>query len=262
LPRFGAAVLPDLERGLDLRQCPGAGRRLAAIARIDFEAAVQVCLRRFPQGSSALWLLGQLGRPAVEVVVHVLTNPHGNYARWDLERIAADVLIRFADEAVPLLRPALRDPDAARHEAAIRCLAQIGRGAAAAVPDLEDALRDDAAPVRLAAAGALGAIGRKASAAYPALIARLDDPDSAVRQAVTDALKNLGMPGAEVVPVLIEAMDHPSEAVRLAVVGALSKAATRNKAALKALTAARKHESVPAVRSAIDWVLKLVRGKK
>jgi HEAT repeat protein len=262
LPRFGPPVLPDLERDLDLRQHPGAGRRLATIALIDFEAAVQLCLRRFPQESNVLWLMGQLGRPAVELLVHVLTNPHGNYARWDLERIASDIVARFAEDAVPLLRPALTDPDAARRETAIQLLAQLGRSAAAAVPDVQAALRDNTLAVRLAAARALGKMGRAASAAYPALIACLDDPENDMRQTATEALKSLGMPGADVVPALIETLDHPSEAVRLAIVGALSKAAARNKSALAALTAAKKREAAPAVRSAIEWVLKLVRSKR
>jgi hypothetical protein len=229
LPRLGRPVLAGLERALDLRSRPGGGRRLSALALSDPQAAVRLCLRRFPGETGAFRLLGLLGLPAVALFVRVLANPNGNYANWDLERIANDILTSFAADAVALLRPALRDPDASRRA---------------------DAARD------------LACLGRASAAAYPDLVACLRDPAGAVQRAAAEALENLGAPRAEVAAVLMELLDHPDTVVRRAVVVALGKAVSRNRAALAALRAAGKSERNPGVRSAIEAVVGGKRGKK
>jgi hypothetical protein len=195
LPGFGPAALPHLERDLDLRQRPGAARRLSAVALIDPEAAVRICLRRFPEETGPLWLLGRLGRAAVALFVRVLANPHGNYANWNLERVATDLLVRLGAGVVPLLISVLREPDAARRATACQVLAQLGRSAAAALPELLETLHDDAAPVRAGAACALGRIGSgaRSKAARDALAAaETQEQDPAVREAIRQALEKRG----------------------------------------------------------------------
>jgi hypothetical protein len=256
IPEFGRAALPFLESDLNIRHQPGAGRRLGAMALIDFESAVQVCLRLLPPEPGILGLVGKLGRPVVELFVAVLANPHGNYANWELDQIAENVLLHFEEEAVPLLLPALRDPDPSQREIAIQSLIRLGRSAAAsALPDLESSLRDDAASVRLAACRALAQLGRSAARAYPSLIAVLGDRETDIQEAAAEAIKALGTPRAEVVPALIGVLDHAREQVRLVIVGALGKVAPRSQAAQKALTAAEKRERSPAVQRAIERLL-------
>jgi len=223
LPSFGRAALAELERDFDFGKRPGAGRRLAAMGLIDLEAALQFCRLQLPQQPGLLGLLGKVGGSAVEVFVKVLAHPHGNYANWDLDRIATALLTQVPEQAVEALRPDLQSSDPALRQEAIALL---------------------------------GLMGRPAAAAYPDLIACLQDLDSDVRRAAAEALPKLGAPAAKVLPLLIEALEHPDEPIRLAVIEVLGRSASRNKTVQATLRQAKEREKSAVVRNRIGEILK------
>jgi HEAT repeat protein len=126
---------------------------------------------------------------------------------------------------VPILREALRDPDATLRRLAAGALSNIGPEAAPAVPDLIRALSDDEPEVRSGAARALARIGPKAESAVPHLIKNLDrkQPDL-VRRFSCEALSRIGEGLKPFVPDILRTLrDDPDAYVRQRAVWALGR---------------------------------------
>jgi HEAT repeat protein len=73
LPSFGRSVLPDLERGLDLKGKIGDARRLLAICAIDSKRGAELCRQALAEGSEsvqtrALECLGSIDPKSAEQV--------------------------------------------------------------------------------------------------------------------------------------------------------------------------------------------------
>jgi HEAT repeat protein len=115
---------------------------------------------------------------------------------WLVRKEAALLLYGFApkaQQAIPALCEALRDPDAFVRQwvaTALERLASIfGSILKVAVPGLTDLLKDDDFVVREWAAHALGSIGASAKAAMPALKGvAMEDVEPTVKEAAASAL--------------------------------------------------------------------------
>src|SRR5262249_31717615 len=107
-----------------------------------------------------------------------------------------------ADEAVRVLRQALKSGDALTRLQASGALANVGEGAALAVPELARLMDDKDSALRRNAALALSKIGHKAMDAIPVLAKHLhaDEPNAEVRRFAAEALGK--MRAEDIVPVL------------------------------------------------------------
>jgi HEAT repeat protein len=143
------------------------------------------------------------------------------------ERIAAAADLAYlgppARPALPTLRRALGDPDAAVAFAAATAVARLDPDDEAAVKAIRDHLRRDDAGVRCAAAEALGGLGPRASSALPALLRALRDDNGFVREAAADAvgLVAASPPKAEAVDALAALLRDERAYVRTAALRSL-----------------------------------------
>jgi len=135
-----------------------------------------------------------------------------------VERLyAAVVLGEMGAPAVPVLRRALTDDDAAvRYWAAVG-LRKAGQAAEPAVPDLKRVLEDRSYAVRVAAAHALWTLGER-ELGLDALIRCLDAPQGKARLMAVSALIAVGPDAKKALPRLRRAMkeDPDRYVVRLA----------------------------------------------
>jgi HEAT repeat protein len=115
-----------------------------------------------------------------------------------------------ATAAVPRLRQALADEDAAVRGAAAWALAGIGPGAKDAMPDLRKALDDANGQARVGAAYALCRAG-DAKAGLSVLIAALQERDAPALHDACLALAQLGAPAQPAVPALLALVKAKTE---------------------------------------------------
>lgn len=160
-------------------------------------------------------------------------------ARWE----TADVPTRLAildrigrkkvwhDEAVPLLRKALRDRDAKVRARAAIALHWSTR-ASSAVAELSAALADPDLQARNAAAWALNSVGPQARLAIPALAAMVRADRDRAAQAAFTALASIG-PAA--VPTLLELLADPDPTRRQGAAQAIARIGPEAKAAIPEL---------------------------
>jgi HEAT repeat protein len=120
-----------------------------------------------------------------------------------------------AEQAVPLLRAALKDEWLCVRGSAAMSLEAYGAQAVTAVPDLLNALADSEVEVRAISARALGEIGDKS--AVPFLITSLRDQAQLVRWFSACALGKFGTEAGLIVPALVAALkDKEPEVCRSA----------------------------------------------
>jgi len=150
---------------------------------------------------------------------------------------AARLLAELGPETVPLLVPALDDPDPGVRRAAAWALEYIGVDRDGAVERLRLALEDSSDEVRVMAAGALGDLGEPTETVLPVLTAGLSSPDAFVRGAAVHRIGGLGLAAAGARPRLIEALSDPDEGVRRAVAEALGETGQAPEEAVEALLA-------------------------
>ena len=158
--------------------------------------------------------------------------------------LAAFVACRSPEHRATDLVEDLRSPDAQSVARAVRKLVEMGEPA---VPVLIPALMDPEARVRSAAASALWGLGPKARAAAPALAGKLADTDEGVRLSAVMALDSIGHDAAPAVPALARAVRDPDGNVRLWAAKALAKIGPPARAALPALAEAARIDSTRAV---------------
>jgi HEAT repeat protein len=114
-------------------------------------------------------------------------------------------LVELGEPAVPVLIPALRDPEAKVRTAAASALWGLGPQAKAAVPVLAEALADADDGVRVGVAMALESVGPEAAPAVPALARAVRDRDGNVRLWAAKALGHIGSPARPALAALAEA---------------------------------------------------------
>ena len=101
---------------------------------------------------------------------------------------AAEALGRFGPGAVPLLTPAMGDPELAVRRAAAEALRAIGP---AVVPSMIRALENSEVRIRANAAAVLGGLGPAARDAVPSLARALKDANPRVRELATEAIDRI-----------------------------------------------------------------------
>ncbi len=143
-----------------------------------------------------------------------------------LSERAYDLLMEQGETSVPFLMELIKDPDAARREAAIAALGNLG--AQQAADRIAQILADTALERRYVAAWALGKINDPSFTGN--LIAALDDANFEVRRQAVRALVRIHRPA---VPALIEALPHASPQMARGIIHALGDIGDRR--ALQAL---------------------------
>jgi len=101
---------------------------------------------------------------------------------------AAKALGRFGPGAVPLLTPALGDPELTVRRAVAEALRAIGP---AVVPSMIRALENSEVRIRANAAVVLGGLGPAARDAVPSLARALKDANPRVRELATEAIDRI-----------------------------------------------------------------------
>lgn len=119
-----------------------------------------------------------------------------------------------AQDALPDLLAAVRDPDAGVRGAAVAALGLLGTGDPAVVPAIVAKLKDPAPFVRRAAAEALGILGQQPKVSVPALVAALGDRDPGVRQAAITAFGMLESSAQQATRPLLHALNDENRGVR------------------------------------------------
>jgi HEAT repeat protein len=237
---------------------PREGLILAALSRIDAEAAVPILMKSWreppkllqePAGfwpgssdlqASAFQLLLELG-PRAKSIVPTLIG--------DLKRDRGvgeyPLLARIGPAAVPALQE-LAGHDHVDHQfKAAWVLGQIGAGAKPAVPALLKCLNAKDAKLRRAAVSALGLIDPGNDKVADALIALRMDADVEVRRQI---VRIVGGIGVRAVPALTEALKDIDGEVRTGAASSLGHVGAK---ALSALREALKHKDVQVRRIAV-----------
>jgi HEAT repeat protein len=136
---------------------------------------------------------------------------------------ATRALSRFGSQALPQLKLALKDKDAAVRRDAVQVLQGMRSSPKLVLPLLAEAQKDDNPVVRKSAADVLGSFG---PAALPHLIEALKDQDKDVRNQALDSMKKLeGNPQA-MAKLLSEALKSEDLMVRRGAAYALSRFGT------------------------------------
>jgi HEAT repeat protein len=215
-------TIPHLRKGLKDRDLAARSEAAVALWRVEgkTDEALPVLLNilqnkdlagRWP-AARALGLLGN-GMKDVDpritaALVGVLKDNdarvriHAVKALWDVNR-----QVRLT---IPLLRPALRDPDEAVRLTAVETLGDMG--AEPQVLDLlGEAFKDKALPVLVAATEATAQIG---SEAVPLLKEALRHDNARVRAAAAEGLGRIGPPAKAASEALLNAVHDKDERVR------------------------------------------------
>lgn len=200
--------------------------------------------------SRALDALATLGKPAVPRLIAAMEHD-------EVRMRAAMILGRIgpeAEEAIPALTEALKDPRSEVRREAVFALGAIGPAAAPAVPQITELLQDPDMNVRYAAAYALGKIGPKAIGAKQQLLDRLATADQFLALVSAWALAQIqpecSVTSPKTVPLLIKALDQSSPMVQLEAIDALECLGPLAEDALPRLKELAQSASNPTVRQA------------
>jgi HEAT repeat protein len=190
----------------NLKHVQPAVRRQAVRALGQLPLEPGLALRQFSKAmadpdsqvrTTALQMLGRLGRGAVPVLCTALNHPDPKTRReaiWSLGRLASP-----GAEAIPALTAALHDTDRAVCLGAARVLGHMGNAAAPAVPELIGLLQGTDLVLSRLAAETLSKVG---SPAVPALVHAIDSGDLSGRCEAVWALSRMGSEAAPAIPAL------------------------------------------------------------
>jgi hypothetical protein len=129
-----------------------------------------------PAGERAVYVLGWCGPEAMPALMKSLNSPRTAVRELAAAAIACGPLGPQARDAVPALKPALKDPDENLRIRAAQALGAIGPDAKGSVSALQEALGDESQTVRRYAVIALGSIGPDAIGALPVVKRFLTGP--------------------------------------------------------------------------------------
>jgi len=133
-----------------------------------------------------------------------------------------------ADEAIPALIAALKDPETKVRYYSLITLGHFGYNLerpdlGAIIPTVTELLKDADRGIRWNAAVMLGKLGPRSRAAIPLLTQALNDDDDTVRGYAADALGEIGPESKVAAPALIKLLKDRDAHVRGAAAGALAK---------------------------------------
>jgi HEAT repeat protein len=187
-----------------------------------FRASLSMPGTLFELVRSPAWVVGE-GAGGPEDVASLLRTFQQGERQARLEA-ATDLglLGRVAEQAVPSLSDALKDPDPAIQVSAAGALVKIDPSKPAALRALIGGLRASSASIRKAAAESLAYLGPEAYPAVAGLIHAVNDPDADVRWAAIEALGRIGTKARAALPTLVPLLDAPDTPVRLAAIDALA----------------------------------------
>jgi HEAT repeat protein len=123
---------------------------------------------------------------------------------------AVSALAAKGDQALPVLRPALRHREAVVRQAALSVLGNMPARPKEVVADLVPLLKDSDLGVRLQAMGLLQVFGAEARSAVPAFAGALQDAHPQVRAMAAQALVNLGADARPALAALVRALEDDS----------------------------------------------------
>jgi len=157
---------------------------------------------------NATGALAQIGRPTNVVLLELTALLRREYP--PLREVAAQALAKFGNDAIPSLRPSLKDRYPGVQLAAANSLWKIRGDVTESIPVLVQLLADTTNfyDFRWRAAQVLGDMGPKAQPAVQALTQALNDPENFVRFNVARALGSIGSGANSAIPALIGAMDE------------------------------------------------------
>lgn len=237
--RVAEEAIPDLERALG-----DPSERVRATA---FSALSRLGSNAFPS------LMRALRSPYADVrekAVGVVGASGQSGQSLNAISIAGGAPLPVLSRSIVLsrLREALGDAAEVVRQRAVEGL--MGQAAEEAIPDLEQALRDPSARVRAATVLALSRLG---NAAIPTLVRALGSPNADVREGAASALQNRdprSLGGAKVGPALVQALNLEDPKIRRWAAGALGRVGPDGRVAVQAL-ANRLNDPDPAVRTSV-----------
>lgn len=141
------------------------------------------------------------------------------------------------EQALPVLRPLLKHPDAVVRLAALAVIANMGPRPREAIAELLLVLEDADSNVRLQAVGLLSGFGADASPAVPALARLLEDAQPQVRATAAQTLCNVGAAAKPALMALVRALQD--DACRDLAINALVNLGPEAAAALRPLITER-----------------------
>lgn len=246
--------------------------------------------------AAAAYALGSIGTPAALAEAAKFRTDDDQLVRiavaaGELQAKPDDQQIR--EEALPLLREALKRPEPhvrtmaceaiglfgpsaaaalpeltelvkkraeapVEAEAALRAIAMLGPAAASAVPLLTEAVAEDGAPWQMSAGVALGRIGEQARPAVPALQRLIASDRPAPRTVAAWALLEIAPTKEQVkvlTPLLLEALVASREQAVVELIRSLDRNAGDRPDVREAIQALKDDER-PAVRAAVAEALK------
>lgn len=153
-------------------------------------------------------VLGRFGEPAVPALVEALGDPK-------LRRVAAYALTRMdqgeTKAAVAALTPLLSDEDSMLRKHALNALGHAGPAGVSAHPALLQILETGSDSDRQRAIGTLGKIGRSSPKLTDTLLRTLAAPDAKFRAEAAQALGRLRPSNAQLASALFERVADPDE---------------------------------------------------
>jgi HEAT repeat protein len=163
-----------------------------------------------------------------------------------------------AEPAMPAVLKFLNSSNEGLAQLAAATLGSAGAGAEGAVPELRRMLTSPLSDARRHTVDALGLIGPPAKAALPDLIGLFKDDNQQVRVAAVRAVSRIGKDAVEPLTVALESAD---EKVRLSAVEALMRMDRDARPALAALQKLDRDDQPPAVRTAVQDLVKKLDAK-
>ena len=144
------------------------------------------------EAARAMVIVGKNAKSALPTLIQTFKSDPDNKTRALVVRVFGH-LGAEAEDAIPVLLPALKDSDAAIRANAAEALSIIALhgDVERIVAALIDSLKDDVANVRQEAAEGLGRIGPRAGAAVDALTKALQDPNARVKREAAEALEQV-----------------------------------------------------------------------
>jgi HEAT repeat protein len=215
---MGEVVIDPLIQALSDADAKVRAKVAEVLGKIGDKKAIEPLVRVLKKDENyivqtrVVWALGNIGGPAIEMLVRISKDVDSNIRAKILE-----VIGRFGGRtAIDSMIAALRDPDFDVRIKAAWMLVRIGEPS---LPALIQTLRDPDVNIRAKAAEILGKIANK-RATYP-LIQTLKDSDITVCEKAIEALGKIADPKA--VDPLIEALETHDPGIQAYAAEALGK---------------------------------------
>jgi HEAT repeat protein len=260
LPRFGRAILPDLQSGLDLQGKRADARRLQTICRIDPSVGAGLCRKALQEGSVALRIqalecLPDVGKPGEAEKEGLSLAQDGNR---DVRMAAMTALCRgTSNEALEALVAGLGDTDDKVQHTAQESLTELPH------PGTTDRLLQEL-QTRLQALDEPAPAPKRGGKKTTASKASKKRPDSARQKRINDLTwvmtalaQRKDKKRAAAAQALLPLTNHPEKELRAHAIRALGWVGAATPEVVSTLTAALKDKSAQMVNYAVQALGKL-----